>query len=87
MDFRAYAEAGKDRAVLRWITDEIMNAVMELSGQEYVDIYATAAKAALDSGKAVPASAGHHPGAGRPRPPVPVPATHLEEPPVSDVKA
>jgi 1-acyl-sn-glycerol-3-phosphate acyltransferase len=87
MDFSAYAEAGKDRAVLRWITDEIMNAVMELSGQEYVDVYATAAKAALDSGKAVPASAGHHPGAGRPRPPVPVPAAHLEEPPVSDVKA
>ena len=24
--------------MLRWVTDEIMNAVMELSGQEYVDV-------------------------------------------------
>ena len=46
MDFSAYAHAGNDRAVLRWITDEIINAVMELSGQTYVDVYATAAKAA-----------------------------------------
>jgi 1-acyl-sn-glycerol-3-phosphate acyltransferase len=31
---------------LRSITDEIMYAIMELSGQEYVDMYAPAAKAA-----------------------------------------
>ena len=71
MDFSAYAEAGNDRDVLRWITDEIMNAVMELSGQEYVDAYGTAAKTALEGGKALPPSAGHRPGAGRPTPPVP----------------
>jgi 1-acyl-sn-glycerol-3-phosphate acyltransferase len=29
---------------LRSITEEIMYAIMELSGQEYVDIYAPAAK-------------------------------------------
>ncbi|HET9777913.1 MAG TPA: lysophospholipid acyltransferase family protein [Propionibacteriaceae bacterium] len=87
MDFSAYADAGKDRDVLRWITDEIMNAVMELSGQEYVDVYATRAKADLDAGKALPASAGYRPGAGRARPSVPMRATHLEEPPVSDVTA
>jgi 1-acyl-sn-glycerol-3-phosphate acyltransferase len=87
LDFSAYAEAGKDRDVLRWITDEIMNAVMELSGQEYVDVYATTAKADLDAGKALPPSAGHRPGAGRARPPIPMRATHLEEPPVSDVNA
>jgi 1-acyl-sn-glycerol-3-phosphate acyltransferase len=33
-----------DRFVLRSITDEIMYELMELSGQEYVDVYATAAK-------------------------------------------
>jgi hypothetical protein len=30
--------------VLRSITDEIMYALMELSGQEYVDVYAAKAK-------------------------------------------
>jgi 1-acyl-sn-glycerol-3-phosphate acyltransferase len=33
-----------DRYVLRSITDEIMYEIMSLSGQEYVDIYATKAK-------------------------------------------
>jgi 1-acyl-sn-glycerol-3-phosphate acyltransferase len=84
MDFSAYAAAGNDRDVLRWITDEIMNAVMELSGQEYVDAYGTAVKAGLEQGKAVPASAGHRPGAGRPVPPVPIPAPRLDVPPVSN---
>jgi 1-acyl-sn-glycerol-3-phosphate acyltransferase len=87
MDFSAYAEAGNDRDVLRWITDEIMNAVMELSGQEYVDVYGTAAKTALEGGKALPPSAGHRPGAGRPTPPVPLPKARLDVPPVTDVNA
>jgi 1-acyl-sn-glycerol-3-phosphate acyltransferase len=30
--------------VLRSITDEIMYEIMELSGQEYVDVYASKAK-------------------------------------------
>lgn len=84
MDFSAYAAAGNDRDVLRWITDEIMNAVMELSGQEYVDVYGTAAKAALDAGKDLPPSAGRRPGAGRAVPPVPASTTRLDAPPVSD---
>ena len=87
LDFSAYAAAGNDRDVLRWITDEIMNAVMELSTQEYVDGYGTSAKAALDAGGPLPPAAGHRPGAGRPKPPIPVRAAHLEEPPVSDVSA
>ena len=61
--------------------------VTGLLTEEYVDVYAKAAKAAKDAGKALPDSAGHAPGAGRPRPPVPVRAAHLEEPPVSDVNA
>jgi 1-acyl-sn-glycerol-3-phosphate acyltransferase len=81
MDFSAYAQAGNDRDVLRWITDEIMNAVVELSGQEYVDVYGTVAKAALEGGKPLPASAGHRPGAGRPVPPLPARPPHREVPP------
>ncbi|HJV15131.1 MAG TPA: lysophospholipid acyltransferase family protein [Propionibacteriaceae bacterium] len=87
MDFTAYAAAGNDRDVLRWTTDEIMNAVMELSGQEYVDVYGTVAKAALGKGSDLPPSAGHRPGAGRPVPPVPVSAARLDAPPASDVNA
>ena len=36
----------ENRFILRSITDEIMYAIMELSGQEYVDMYAPAAKEA-----------------------------------------
>jgi 1-acyl-sn-glycerol-3-phosphate acyltransferase len=87
LDFSAYAEASKDRDVLRWITDEIMNAVMELSGQDYVDVYGTSAKADRDAGKGLPASADHRPGVGRTTPPVPIRSTQLKIPPVSDVNA
>jgi 1-acyl-sn-glycerol-3-phosphate acyltransferase len=45
MDFSAYYGRGEDGAVLRMITDEIMQAIAELSGQEYVDKYAADAKA------------------------------------------
>jgi 1-acyl-sn-glycerol-3-phosphate acyltransferase len=44
LDFSRYEGMEGDRFVLRSITDEIMYELMELSGQEYVDIYATAAK-------------------------------------------
>ncbi len=44
MDFSRYAGMADDRFVLRSITDEIMYAIMELSGQIYVDQYATAAR-------------------------------------------
>jgi 1-acyl-sn-glycerol-3-phosphate acyltransferase len=33
-----------DRFILRSITDQVMYEIMKLSGQEYVDMYATAAK-------------------------------------------
>ncbi|TVT34381.1 1-acyl-sn-glycerol-3-phosphate acyltransferase [Amycolatopsis rhizosphaerae] len=44
LDFSRYAGLSGDRFVERSITDEIMYALMELSGQEYVDIYAARAK-------------------------------------------
>jgi 1-acyl-sn-glycerol-3-phosphate acyltransferase len=46
LDFSRYYGMESDRLVLRAITDEIMYALMELAGQEYVDIYAADAKAA-----------------------------------------
>jgi len=45
LDFSRYKGMSEDRFILRSITDEIMYAIMELSGQEYVDIYAPTAKA------------------------------------------
>ncbi len=44
LDFSRYAGMEDDRFILRSITDEIMYEIMQLSGQEYVDLYATAAK-------------------------------------------
>ncbi|MEU0547982.1 lysophospholipid acyltransferase family protein [Micromonospora sp. NPDC005979] len=40
LDFSRYAGMAGDRFVERAVTDEIMYEVMELSGREYVDIYA-----------------------------------------------
>ena len=44
LDFSRYEGLAGDRFVERSITDEIMYALMELSGQEYVDVYAAKAK-------------------------------------------
>jgi 1-acyl-sn-glycerol-3-phosphate acyltransferase len=44
LDFSRYQGMEGDRYVLRSITDEIMYEIMQLSGQEYVDVYATKAK-------------------------------------------
>ncbi len=44
LDFSRYAGMQDDRFVLRSMTDELMYELMELAGQEYVDIYANQAK-------------------------------------------
>jgi 1-acyl-sn-glycerol-3-phosphate acyltransferase len=46
LDFSRYEGMEKDRYILRAITDEIMYEIMQLSGQEYVDLYAAKAKEA-----------------------------------------
>jgi 1-acyl-sn-glycerol-3-phosphate acyltransferase len=56
LDFSRYAGLESDHLVLRAITDEIMYALMELSGQEYVDEYAQQAKNRLRSGRRLPPS-------------------------------
>ncbi|UNO43621.1 lysophospholipid acyltransferase family protein [Streptomyces sp. MST-110588] len=46
LDFSRYAGMHDQRAVLRAVTDEIMYAILKLSEQEYVDVYAADAKKA-----------------------------------------
>jgi 1-acyl-sn-glycerol-3-phosphate acyltransferase len=46
LDFSRYEGMGGDRFILRSVTDELMYELMELSGQEYVDVYASRAKQA-----------------------------------------
>ena len=45
MDFSRYAGLESDRFVLRAVTDEIVYELQRLSGQEYVDVYASSVKA------------------------------------------
>jgi 1-acyl-sn-glycerol-3-phosphate acyltransferase len=40
LEFSRYDDMPRDRMLLRAVTDEIMSAIAELSGQEYVDTYA-----------------------------------------------
>jgi 1-acyl-sn-glycerol-3-phosphate acyltransferase len=61
LDFSRYAGMATDRAVLRAVTDEIMQAIMKLSGQEYVDIYASKAKAELAAAAEPRSNAGEEP--------------------------
>ena len=75
LDFSRYAGLESDHLVLRAITDEIMYALMELSGQEYVDEYAQQAKNRLRSGRRLPPS----PRRGGPAP-APAPAPRRAEP-------
>src|SRR5699024_4787550 len=47
MDFSKYSGLPSDRFLLRSVTDEIMYEIMRLSGQEYVDTYASTVKTNL----------------------------------------
>jgi 1-acyl-sn-glycerol-3-phosphate acyltransferase len=48
LDFSQYHGKESDRAVLRAVTDEIMQEIQKLSGQEYVEMYAKQAKDQLE---------------------------------------
>jgi 1-acyl-sn-glycerol-3-phosphate acyltransferase len=55
LDFSRYEGMSGDRFVERSITDEIMYEIMELSGQEYVDVYGATVKKSMDAtGKSAP---------------------------------
>ncbi|MFE7755560.1 lysophospholipid acyltransferase family protein [Streptomyces sp. NPDC057418] len=49
LDFSRYAGLENQKAAIRAVTDEIMYAVLGLSGQEYVDEYAAKVKAAAQA--------------------------------------
>nr|WP_196791063.1 lysophospholipid acyltransferase family protein [Motilibacter aurantiacus] len=57
MDFSRYYGMSADRAVLRTVTDEIMEELRRLGGQDYVDVYASSVK----SGQGAPVSAPRRP--------------------------
>ncbi len=78
LDFSRYRGMENDRFILRSVADEIMYAIMSLSGQEYVDLYAATAKARLAAGhEEVDGGTTAAPG-GRPAPDVPVPEAPIE---------
>ncbi|GGR59365.1 1-acyl-sn-glycerol-3-phosphate acyltransferase [Nocardioides luteus] len=52
LDFSRYEGMSNDRYILRAITDEIVYEILKLSGQEYVDMYATDAKKLAEGEKA-----------------------------------
>jgi 1-acyl-sn-glycerol-3-phosphate acyltransferase len=49
LDFSRYEGLSGDRFVERSITDEILYEIMELSGQEYVDVYGATVKKSMDA--------------------------------------
>ncbi|MBY4012356.1 1-acyl-sn-glycerol-3-phosphate acyltransferase [Rhodococcus fascians] len=46
MDFSRYAGGQSNRVIIRAVTDQVMASLADLSGQEYVDLYAADVKAA-----------------------------------------
>jgi 1-acyl-sn-glycerol-3-phosphate acyltransferase len=52
LDFSRFAGLESDRFILRSITDEIMVELARLSGQEYVDVYASTLRQAAATAKA-----------------------------------
>ncbi|MET8408405.1 lysophospholipid acyltransferase family protein [Streptomyces sp. NPDC005195] len=52
LDFSRYAGMENEKVILRAVTDEIMYAILTLSGQEYVDRYAADVKAEAAAEKA-----------------------------------
>ncbi len=81
IDFGRYASAAGDRNVLRYVTDEIMAAVQEQSGQEYVDAYGASVKAALADGRELASAVVvTRPGLGRPVPRYPAHRPHRPPP-------
>ena len=57
LDFSRYEGLEGDRYILRSVTDEVMYEIMRLSGQEYVDMYASRAKSMAKKADATAAAA------------------------------
>lgn len=74
LDFSRYHGAEDDRAVVRWITDEVMAAIAELGGQTYVDAYGTSVKYGSMTAEEAAKRIRERPGDGKPAPAPPVSA-------------
>jgi 1-acyl-sn-glycerol-3-phosphate acyltransferase len=81
LDFSRYEGMQDDRFVLRSITDEIMYELMLLSGQEYVDMYASTMKERLAAARR------HRPHLGSGAVPQPAAATPAPVPAEAEVEA
>ena len=68
-DFTDWAGQGNDQRVLRWVTNEVMAEIQALTGQEYVDVYASRVKKGDLKGKATTAFELTRPNEGQPTPP------------------
>lgn len=66
MTFESYAGRSEDRDAVRYVTDQIMGAIQDITGQDYVDVYASSAKYGRLTPQEVDARARPRPGwAGR----------------------
>ncbi len=82
LDFSRYQGMEGDRYILRAVTDEVMYEIMRMSGQEYVDVYASRAKEdAKRVAKLGPAPVNLNPGAVAVEQPLSV--ADLDEPPAA----
>ena len=68
MHFDVLSDRAEEAAVLRWVTDEIMGAISDLTGQSYVDVYGFRVKHGNLKGKDVSKFVKARPG-GNPLPP------------------
>jgi len=66
LDFSRFNGGDDDHEVLRWVTDEIMNEIMKISGQQYVDVYGASVKSGAVSEEVVLTQVQPRPGGGPP---------------------
>lgn len=64
LDFSHLSERAGETKVQRWVTDEVMRAIQELTGQVYVDVYATRVKYGDLKGKGADEFVVDRPGGG-----------------------
>lgn len=69
LDFAPWADNAADRDVLRWVTDATMAEVQKLTGQRYVDAYASSVKSGILTPEEVEARVAPGPGWNREVPP------------------
>ncbi len=69
LDFSEYTYLAEDHHGIRWITDEVMAAIQQLSGQTYVDAYGTSVKSGRLSAEEIAERTLPRPGYGTTPPP------------------